>query len=193
MNVDDLLDPLRYENLREFTAANLEAIGGGVFTERDTLEHLRMLDLIAKAYQSVHLPTLGAPIPQSTNIATAQQTDSQTEQTLITVPNNETYEILSISGAFSGLTTNISSTMLQIYNLNTATSVPFMDIPRAEQLLEGFSTIIYGHVIDYTQTDKFIATPSKLLLTGGESLSIKTKSAPDSTITWSILYRKVSQ
>ena len=44
MNVDDLLDPLRYENLRDFTAANLEAIGGGVFTERDTLEHLRMLD-----------------------------------------------------------------------------------------------------------------------------------------------------
>lgn len=193
MNIDDLLDPLRYENLREFTAANLEAIGGGVFTERDTLEHLRMLDLIAKAYQSVHLPTLGNPIPQSTNIATAQQTDSQTEQTLITVPNNETYEILSISGAFSGLTTNISSTMLQIYNLNTATSVPFMDIPRAEQLLEGFSAIIYGHVVDYTQTDKYIATPSKLLLTGGESLEIKTKSAPDSTITWSILYRKVSQ
>ena len=71
MNVDDLLDPLRYQNLRDYTAANLEAIGGGVFTERDTLEHLRMLDLIAKAYQSVHLPTLGNPIPQSTVYTTA--------------------------------------------------------------------------------------------------------------------------
>lgn len=193
MNVDDLLDPLRYENLREFTAANLEAIGGGVFTERDTLEHLRMLDLIAKAYQSVHLPTLGQPIPQSTNVTTAIQTSSQTEQTLITVPNNETYEILSISGALSGLTTNISSTMLQIYNLNSNTTIPFMDIPDADTILQSFSGIIYGHVVDYTQNFKFIATPSKLLLTGGESLSIKTKSPPDSAITWSILYRKVSQ
>lgn len=193
MDANDLINPLRYVNLKEINPESINRMGEGVFPEPSTLDHLAIIDLVTKAYQGVHLPTLGQPIPQSTNVTTAQQTDSQTEQTLITVPNNETYEILSISGAFSGLTSNISSTMLQIYNLNTLTTVPFMDIPRIEELLGGFSQIVYGHVIDYTQTDKFIATPSKLLLTGGESLTIKTKSAPDSTITWSILYRKVSQ
>jgi len=192
MNVDDLLDPLRYENLREFTAANLEAIGGGVFTERDTLEHLRMLDLIAKAYQSVHLPTHGQPIPGSTNVATAVQTDSQTEQTLITAVNNETLEILSISGTYSGVSSGISAGMLEIYNLNTLTTVPFMDLPNIEDIIDDFGPIAYGHVME-TYPGKIVNTPSKLLITGGESLSIKTKSAPNSNITWSVLYRKVSQ
>ena len=190
MNVDDLLDPLRYENLREFTAANLEAIGGGVFTERDTLEHLRMLDLIAKAYQSVHLPTHGQPIPGSTNVTTSVQ--STIEATLLTANNNETLEILSISCP-GGTDEGLSNGFLQIYNLNTLTSVPFMDLPEIDAVTVGQSGLIYGHMLNYGEIYKAIPTPSKLLLTGGESLSIKTKSAPSSAITWTILYRKVSQ
>ena len=191
--VDDLLSPLRYVNLKDIDANSINRIGEGVFPELTTLDHLSILDLVTKAYQAVHLPTLGQPIPKSTNVVTVNQTDSQTEQTLITANNNETLEIMSISGTFNGLTSGISSTTLQIYNLNTLTAVPFMDLPRVEAMLEGFSGIVYGHMLDFTTTDKFISTPNKLLLTGGESLQIKTKSAPDSTITWSILYRKVSQ
>lgn len=191
--VDDLLSPLRYVNLKDIDPNSINRIGENVFPELTTLDHLSILDLVTKAYQAVHLPTLGNPIPQSTNVVTATQTDSQTQQTLITVNNNETFEILSISGEFSGLTSGISTGSLEIYNLNTLTSVPFMDLPRADTMLEGFSGIVYGHMLDFTQTDKFIATPNKLLLTGGESLQIKTKSAPNSSITWSILYRKVSQ
>jgi hypothetical protein len=148
-----------------------------------------MLDLIAKAYQSVHLPTRGQPIPGSTNVVTAVQTDSQTEQTLVTAVNNETLEILSISAAFGGPSTGLSAAYLEIYNLNTLTTVPFADLPEIDDMIGDFSPIAYGHIM----LSKFVNTPSKLLLTGGESLSIKTKSAPDSDITWSILYRKVSQ
>jgi len=190
MNVDDLLDPLRYENLREFTAANLEAIGGGVFTERDTLEHLRMLDLIAKAYQSVHLPTHGQPIPGSTNVATSVQ--STIEKTFLTASNNETLEILSISCP-GGTDEGLSNGFLQIYNLNSLTTTPFMDLPAIDAMTAGTSGLVYGHMLDYGTIFKAVPTPSKLLLTGGESLSIKTKSAPSSNITWTILYRKVSQ
>ena len=73
-NVADLLDPLRYESLSEYTVANLEKIGAGVFTELQTLDHLALLDLITKAYQAVHLPTNGAIcIPQSTTHITVTQ------------------------------------------------------------------------------------------------------------------------
>jgi len=40
---------------------------------------------------------------------------------------------------------------------------------------------------------KQIMQPAQLLLNAGESLSIKTKSTPTASITWTILYRKVSQ
>jgi len=189
MNVDDLLDPLRYQNLREFTAANLEAIGGGVFTERDTLEHLRMLDLIAKAYQSVHLPTHGQPIPSSTNTVTSVQ--STDEATLLTAKNNETLQILSISCP-SETEDSLTQGFLQIYNLNSLTTTAFMDIPGIDTLIGGLSGLIYGHMLNYGGVGR-VATPSKFLLTGGESLSIKTKNAPQSSIVWTILYRKVSQ
>jgi hypothetical protein len=186
MNVDDLLDPLRYENLRDYTLANLEAIGGGVFTERDTLEHLRMLDLIAKAYQSVHVPTLGMPIPQSTFTTTA--TLSTTEQTLLTAENNEVLEILSISCP-SGTSSGMSAGMLQVYSSQSLTTVPYAHIPLIDDLTVSFSGLIYGHVVEVTNF-KQIMQPVPLLLNGGDSLSIKVKSAPDPTVTFTILYRK---
>lgn len=192
MNVDDLLDPLRYQNLRDFTAANLEAIGGGVFTERDTLEHLRMLDLIAKAYQSVHLPTRGLPIPQTTQATLTTQTD--TEASLLTAGTNETYEILSITtNTYAG--DGLSAGVFKIYSPVSAVTNVFMDIPRIDDKILSFGQLIYGNVVDYTNTDKTIMVPSRFLLTGGESLSVQTKNAPSvgDTLQWSVLYRKVQQ
>ena len=58
-NPNDLLDPLRFKSLGEYTLEDIRTIGGGVFTMVDTLEHLELLDKIAKAYRSVHLPTYG--------------------------------------------------------------------------------------------------------------------------------------
>jgi len=189
MNVDDLLDPLRYQNLRDYTLANLEAIGGGVFTERDTLEHLRMLDLIAKAYQSVHQPTLGMPIPQSTFTTTA--TLVTTEQTLLTAQDNEVLEVLSISCP-GNTSEGMSAGMLQVYSSQSLTSVPFADIPLIDDLTANFSGLIYGHVVEITETTKFkvIMQPAPLLLNGGDSLEIKVEQAPDSEVDWTILYRK---
>jgi hypothetical protein len=67
-NVDDLLDPLRFNNLGSFELTDVRSIGGGVYAEKNTLEHLKTLDLVVKAYQSVHAPTFGRLIPNTQEI-----------------------------------------------------------------------------------------------------------------------------
>jgi len=189
MDANDLINPLRYVNLKNINPESINRMGEGVFPEPNTLDHLAIIDLVTKAYQGVHLPTYGQPIPQSTNTTTSTQ--STNEATLITANNNETFEILSIScpgQTDAGLTYGF----LQIYNPNSATSTPIMDLPAIDEITFGASGLVYGHMLDYSQF-KAVPTPSKFLLTGGESLSIKTKNAPQSSIVWTILYRKVSQ
>jgi len=189
MDANDLINPLRYVNLKEIDPESINRMGEGVFPEPATLDHLAIIDLVTKAYQGVHLPTYGQPIPQSTNTTTSTQ--STTEATLITANNNETFEILSISCP-SGTDAGFTFGFLQIYNPNSATSTPIMDLPSIDGLTNGASGLVYGHVLDYTAI-KQVPTPSKFLLTGGESLSIRTKNAPQSSVVWTILYRKVSQ
>ncbi len=188
MNVDDLLDPLRYENLRDFTAANLEAIGGGVFTERDTLEHLRMLDLIAKAYQSVHLPTLGYPIPQSTEFTTATLTTSNTVVTLVTAGVNEVIEILGIS------VKNPSDYETGGVNLNISkdgNSYPFINLAAFDTFSASITTnVVYGKMIKPAQG---YVSLTPLYINGGDSLTLDSVNLPNDDIIFQIVYRKVSQ
>ena len=191
MDANDLINPLRYVNLKEIDPESINRMGQSVFPEPGTLDHLSMIDLVTKAYRGVHLPTYGKPIPQSTRSVTVTQTT--TEINLLTASNNETLEVLCIS---SNLYTGDSLTngFLQIYSANDATTSPFMDLPLIDDLVTSFSHIVYGHVVDVPDY-KHTITPAQLLLTGGESLSIKTKNAPSlgDTLTWNILYRKVAQ
>lgn len=189
--IDDLLSPLRYVNLKQIDPDSINRIGEGVFPELTTLDHLSLLDLVTKSYQAVHLPTYGKPIPQSTNAVTAVL--STTEQTLITANDNETLEILSISVP-GGTSESMSAAGLYLYNLNSLTSHCISDLPRIDDLTVSFNGLVYGHLINYTLNDKAIAAPGQpLYLTGGESLSIKTKSAPDNNITFTVVYRKIAQ
>lgn len=64
-NPNDLLDPLRFNSLGKYRLEDIRSIGGGVFTQKDTLQHLELLDKIAKAYRSVHIPTYGHLLPAS--------------------------------------------------------------------------------------------------------------------------------
>lgn len=189
MNVDDLLDPLRYQNLRDYTAANLEAIGGGVFTERDTLEHLQMLDLIAKAYQSVHLPTLGKPIPQSSFYKDVTISSISTD--LITAKSNEVIEIISIFDA-NPQEHGMSDASLYIYpNGQDSQEYPIMQIPDIDANTDSYSGLIYGAMIRLKSTPLFVGQP--LYLNGGDTLGFMCKNSPDPTMTLSVVYRKVSQ
>jgi len=191
MDINDLINPLRYVNLKNIDPKSINDIGEGVFPEPNTLDHLAVLDLVTKAYQAIHLPSYGKPIPQSTNAVTAVL--STTSQTLLTAEDNETLEILSISCP-GGTSESMSAAGLYLYNQNSLSNNCISDLPRIDDLTVSFNGLIYGHLINYTQTDKAIAAPGQpLYLTGGESLSIKTKSAPDNAITFTIVYRKISQ
>jgi hypothetical protein len=192
-NVADLLDPLRYESLSEYTVANLEKIGAGVFTELQTLDHLALLDLITKAYQAVHLPTYGSIcIPQSTSYTSVIQEDSKQELDLITAGKNEVYEIMSIF-AVTPADYSISSAALCVKPNGDGTALrPIVALPNASQHTQNFQGIIYGNVIDDTG-NKFHICPSPLYLNGNDTLSIKTKNTPSSDLTWGIVYRNMVQ
>ena len=187
MNIDDLLDPLRYQNLRDYTAANLEAIGGGVFTERDTLEHLKMLDLIAKAYQSVHIPTLGKPIPQSTVLTNVTLTSSSDSVTVVTAAANEVIEILGIGVKSAndyetgGIALNISK---------GGDTQPIMNFAAFDSASQVTGCMIYGKAIKIAQG---FVSPSPLYINGGDSLVITANNIPNDDIIMPVTYRKVSQ
>jgi len=195
MNVDDLLDPLRYQNLRDYTAANLEAIGGGVFTERDTLEHLRMLDLIAKAYQSVHLPTLGNLIPQSTVCTTVSVGTSDASKDLVTASTNEVIEVVGLSVKIPASYELGSNNYLSIRTAS-GDDAKIMDLSRMEYISSSGSGVFYG--IDVFDPGNDGGTPQhfnpkKLLVNGGDTLVLILQSAPASTMVLQIATRKISQ
>jgi len=190
MNVDDLLDPLRYQNLRDFTAANLEAIGGGVFTERDTLEHLRMLDLIAKAYQSVHLPTLGNPIPKSTVYTAATLPASSGKVDIVTAASNEVIEILGISVKVPN-EYETSGIMLRLVG-SAGEYRTILNFDKFDTITtDAGQPIIYGKVIKLNQSSN--VCPSPLYINGGDTLNIVSNSAPNQDMVMNVVYRKILQ
>lgn len=108
-NVDDLLEPLRYNNLSNFLLTDVRSIGGGVFVEEGSLDHLRILDLVVKGYQSVHVPTLGHQIP-NTPYAKITTIDSATTTKLLVPEKGEVYQVdtLNIISSESGTNFNVS-------------------------------------------------------------------------------------
>ena len=125
-NPNDLLDPLRFKSLGEYTLEDIRTIGGGVFTMVDTLEHLELLDKIAKAYRSVHLPTYGQLLAGSNDPSGTNSTNnpnfweggdvtSATNVTLTALQPNQVrrYQSIDCSSTESGTTLTVS-----IYNPN---------------------------------------------------------------------------
>ena len=107
-NIDDLLDPLRYNNLGEFELTDVRSIGGGVFVQKDTIQHLEMLDSIIKAYTSIHVPTFGHSIPNTPFSVVTAITDATTTK-LLTPAKGEVYRVdnVSILSGESGTTWNL--------------------------------------------------------------------------------------
>ena len=125
-NPNDLLDPLRFKSLGEYTLEDIRTIGGGVFTMVDTLGHLELLDKIAKAYRSVHLPTYGHLLAGSNDPSGSNATNnpnfwegadvtSATTVGLTALQPNQVrrYQSIDCSSTESGTTLTVS-----IYNPN---------------------------------------------------------------------------
>jgi len=108
-NVDDLLDPLRFNNLGNFELTDVRSIGGGVFTEKNTLEHLKILDLVVKAYQSVHAPTFGRLIPNTQSIVSGNL-NSVAFNKVLTPSKGQVIEVQAIDAL-----ANAAGTAIRIY------------------------------------------------------------------------------
>ena len=185
MDINDLINPLRYVNYENIDPNNIKRMGQGVFPEPNTLEHLAIMDLITKAYQAVHVPTFGHPIPQSTKQTTVTQTDSQVSATFLTAGNNEVYEILSVY-----------ATTAQDYAVTTGhftvNDYPVVNLGDLDSRTASSGGIIWGNGIE-EPNNKQIVTPPPLYVNGGDKFGIVTKGTLSSEIDWGILYRKVVQ
>lgn len=185
--VDDLLSPLRYVNLKDIDPNSINRIGQGVFPELTTLDHLSILDLVTKAYQAVHLPTLGHPIPQSTVLTNVSLNSGETEVTVVTAAANEVIEILGIGIKTAsdyetgGISLNISK---------NGDTQPIMNFAAFDASSQTTGAMIYGKTIKIAQG--FVA-PSPLYINGGDSLVIKANNTPNDDIILPVTYRKVVQ
>lgn len=187
MDINDLINPLRYVNYKDIDPNSIKRMGEGVFPEPNTLDHLAIMDLITKAYQAVHVPTFGHPIPQSTKHTTATQGTGDASIQLLTAGNNEVYEILSIYA------TTANDYAMSTGHLWMNDQYPVVYLGDIDERTASSGGIIFGNSLSEENSNKQIVTPSPLYLNGGDTLGITTKSEPNSSLTWGILYRKVVQ
>jgi len=174
--VDDLLSPLRYVNLKDIDPNSINRIGEGVFPELTTLDHLSILDLVTKAYQAVHLPTLGHPIPQSTVYTTATLPTSNGKVNVVTASNNEVIEILGISVKTPN-EYETSGLILRLVN-SLGDERPIFNFDKFDLIsTDNGAPIIYGKVIKLTSN--LSVSPSPLYVNGGDTLQIVSNSAPN--------------
>ena len=136
-NVDDLLEPLRYNNLSNFLLTDVRSIGGGVFVEEGSLDHLRILDLVVKGYQSVHIPTFGHPIPGTSEIHGASIT-SATSKAVITP---DIGEVLKIQALQFTSTEDNTSVKIKIHDTIQNTSVLYFT---SANLPNGTAVTLFG-------------------------------------------------
>lgn len=195
MDANDLINPLRYVNLKNINPESINRMGEGVFPEPGTLDHLAIIDLVTKAYQGVHMPTLGHPIPQSTTVSGVSVSTSETSKTLVTASSNEVIEIVALavktpanyelgSGNYLAITTAAGDTG------------KIMDLSRMEYICSSGSGVFYG--IDVFDPGNDGGTPQhfnpkKLLVNGGDTLVLILAGAPASNMTIEIVSRKVIQ
>ena len=188
--VDDLLSPLRYVNLKDIDPNSINRIGEGVFPELTTLDHLSILDLVTKAYQAVHLPTLGHPIPQSTVYTTATLPSSSGKVDIVTSASNEVIEILGISVKIPN-EYETSGIILRIVD-SAGEYRPILNFDKFDTITtDSGAPIIYGKVIKLNQTVS--VCPSPLYINGGDTLNIVSNSAPNANMVMNVVYRKVIQ
>jgi len=186
MDVNDLINPLRYVNLKEIDPQSINRMGEGVFPEPGTLDHLRIIDLVTKAYQGDHMPSLGMPIPVSSKVKNV--TLSGTSNELLSAAKNEVLEIISINAANPN-EYGLSAGALFIYpNGDDAQEYPIYEFIDIDELANSFSGVMYGACAN---NGKLPITPGQpLFLNGGDSLGLLTKSSPDPSMTLQIIYRK---
>jgi hypothetical protein len=189
MDINDLINPLRYVNLKNIEPSNILSIGEGVFPEPSTLDHLAVLDLVTKAYQAVHLPTLGnIPIPNSTELNSVILSDSKTQIVLVTAASNEVIEVVGLSVRVpDNYATGGAKLSIRYQN----TDLPIIDLTNYDTMTQGISGLFYGNLIKSTNDNQ--QSCNRLFVSGGESLILDTAQTANANQTIQIVTRKYQQ
>ncbi len=189
MDINDLINPLRYVNLKNIEPNSILSIGEGVFPEPSTLDHLAVLDLVTKAYQAVHLPTMGnIPIPNSTKLSTVQLLDSKTQVVLVTAASNEVIEVVSI-GVRAPDDYETGGAKLSIRYDNE--DIPIVDLSNYDTMTLSTSGLFYGNLIKSTNDNQ--QSCGRLFVSGGESLILNTAQTANANQNIQIVTRKYLQ
>lgn len=189
MDINDLINPLRYENLKNIDANSILSIGEGVFPEPNTLDHLAVLDLVTKAYQAVHLPTLGnIPIPNSTSMSAVTLTDSKTQIVLATAGANEVIEIVGLSVRVPD---NYETGGAKLSIRYDNEDLPIVDLTNYDTMTQGISGLFYGNLIKSTNDNQ--QSCNQLFISGGESLILDTAQTANATQLIQVVTRKYQQ
>jgi len=88
----ELRNILKDINLSTITAANLKDIGGAVFADLTAKRDLEDLGKIVNAWQNVHVPAFGQPIPQTGTLASVLSEENENVK-ILEPSNNECYRV----------------------------------------------------------------------------------------------------
>lgn len=189
MDINDLINPLRYVNLKNIDPDNILSLGEGVFPEPSTLDHLAILDLVTKAYQAVHLPTLGnIPIPNSTSMNAVSLADNKTQVVLATAAANEVIEIVGLSVRVPD---NYETGGAKLSIRYDNEDLPIVDLTNYDTMTQGISGLFYGNLIKSTNDNQ--QSCNRLFISGGESLILDTAQTANSSQLIQVVTRKYQQ
>ena len=117
---------LKSQSLNSVSPSAFKQVGGAIFPDSTANMDMAKLSAIVEAFQSVHSPNYGQPIPQTVSIDTVLGT-----QTLLTLTGNEVARIQSITMVNSGgepivAHVKIGAAVIFVGMIDPATTTPLM-------------------------------------------------------------------
>ena len=95
--VGEIRNQLKSQTLEAVTPASFTAVGGRVFPDEPSIQDQLDLEQIVKAWSSVHAPTYGNPIGQSSTTVQAAGAGGEAEVDVLTAEKSEVYRVQAIS------------------------------------------------------------------------------------------------
>lgn len=186
---EELRELLKSQTLNDVLPNSFQQVGGVVFPDSNAASDLADFVKVVDSFRAVHLPTFGSvPIPNTTKIEELVMSDSTTSVDLVTCGTNEVKEIVAIAVRIPA-DYNTGGATLAIKTGTIKYSI--IDLSYFDVSSASGSGVVYGNLIK-VNNDSYQACP-KLLLNGGETLTISTASNPDSDISFQITVRKYVQ
>ena len=187
----ELRDQLKSQNLDTVEPSAFKFVGGTVFPDHNAKEDLNDFVEVMDSFKATHLPTNGAiPIPHTEQTIFKTLTTSSDSITFLIPGTNEVYEIVSVYAVVPA-NYSIGNAFLGVGQSGS----PIADLGDIDAHTNSFSGLVYGAIIDGTQSSQIrsMFTPRKLYVVAGSSLTMYVANSPSSNADFGCLIRKVMQ